>query len=86
MMIYSGFLVKTHLPKRSLRINSYEIFNKLYKTNPIFPSFSPKNNDSTKKQTQFKPNSKPIQTQFKANSNPIASKAKNDASSVFTKN
>jgi hypothetical protein len=29
------------------------------KTNPIFPHFSPENEDFTKKQTQFKPNSKP---------------------------
>ena len=56
-----------------LRKNSYEIFSKFCKTNPIFPSFSPKNNDFTKKQTQFKAN----QSQFwpknqgcKANSNP----------------
>jgi hypothetical protein len=34
-----------------------------YKTNPIFPHFSTKNNDSAKKQTQYKPNSKPKQTQ-----------------------
>jgi hypothetical protein len=72
-----------------LRNNSYEIFSFFCKTNPIFPSFLPKNNDSTKKQTQFKANSKPnkpnneskirvakpIQTQ----TNPIYSKAETKA-------
>jgi hypothetical protein len=33
----------------------------LCKTNPIFPGFSPKNNDSTKKQTQFKAKANPNQ-------------------------
>ena len=58
---------------KNLRKNSYEIFSKFCKTNPIFPQFSSKNSDSTKKQTQFKAN----QSQFwpknqggKANSNP----------------
>jgi len=37
----------------------------LCKTNPIFPGFSPENDDFTKKQTQFKPNSNPIQSQTK---------------------
>ena len=32
---------------------------------PNFPHFSPENDDFTKKQTQFKPNTKPIQTQSK---------------------
>ena len=48
----------------NLRKNSYEIFSKLCKTNPIFPHFSTKNNDFTKKN---KPNSNPIQSQ----TNPI---------------
>jgi hypothetical protein len=69
------------LPKfitlKALRKNSYEIFSKNCKTNPIFPHFSPKKDDFTKKQTQYKPNQtqfwpknqggKPKQTQFKAN-------------------
>jgi hypothetical protein len=49
---------------KTLRKNSYEIFNKFRKTNPIFPYSSPKNNDSTKKQTQFKANSKPNEPNF----------------------
>jgi len=36
----------------------------LCKTNPIFLHFSTKNNDSTKKQTQYKANSKPNKANF----------------------
>ena len=49
----------TYHPKEYLRKNSYEIFSKKYKTNPIFSHFSLKKGDFTKKQTQFKANSKP---------------------------
>jgi hypothetical protein len=39
----------------TLRKNSYEIFSKLCKTNPIFPHFSPKKEDSYEKQSQTNP-------------------------------
>jgi hypothetical protein len=51
---------------KNLRKNSYEIFSKFCKTNPIFCPFRPENEDFTKKQSQ----SNPIQSQFKANINP----------------
>jgi len=51
---------------------------------PNFPLFSPENEDFTKKQTQFKPNSNPIKANFgpktrvanqnKPNSNPISNR------------
>ena len=66
-------------PKRSLRKNSYEIFSKKCKTNPIFLHFSSKNDDFTKKQTQFKPNSKPILGQKQGSimrTNPIQTQTK----------
>ena len=37
----------------------------LCKTNPIFPHFSPENDDFTKKQTQFKANTKPFSRKAK---------------------
>ena len=73
------FIRDTHkfITLKNLRKNSYEIFSKFCKTNPIFLSFSPENEDSAKKQTQSCPRlvltllfcrgSNPIQTQ----SNPI---------------
>ena len=48
------------------------------KTNPIFPDFSTKNNDSTEKQTQFKANSNPILAQKQGSimrTNPIQSQS-----------
>ena len=46
--------------QKNLRKNSYEIFSKLCKTNPIFARLSPKNDGKAKKQTQFKAKTKAI--------------------------
>ena len=63
-LLYTILNTQEFITLKNLRKNSYEIFSKFCKTNPIFLHFSPENEDSAKKQTQFKPNTKPIKPNF----------------------
>ena len=99
LRFYNGILWSPHgiyHPKESLRKNSYEIFSKLCKTNPIFrkkkmmqsiyiqriiKNFPPSGRAKTNPiQTQFKAK----QSQFKANFGPISPVANPNKPNLFS--
>jgi 5'-methylthioadenosine phosphorylase len=81
----------TQMPSTS--VENVRQINLFLQNKPNFPHFSLKNEDFTKKQTQFKPNSNPIlaqksgwQTQFKAKQTQLLKRPKMNARNYITMN